>query len=148
MTRLLSAGFGLLMVASAAIGADGVQRLVALLALGAVAAGLQFRVAATAAVLLTVAILTIGPTPPVFAALSGLSATAYLVLRHTRGGADAVVTMTRPTLLGMVGFTFVGLLATSVPLNVPWLPLLAPPAAVVIYLIALRPFVDEREPRD
>ena len=77
-------------------------------------------------------------------ALSGLSAAAYLVLRHTDRGTEAIVTMTRPSLFGMVGFTLIGVLAASVPVHVAWLPLLAPPAAVAIYLIAVRPFVDDR----
>jgi hypothetical protein len=54
------------------------------------------------------------------------------------------VTMTRPTSLAIVGFTAVGVVATSLPLQVPWLPLLAPPAAVAIYLIAARAFITAR----
>jgi hypothetical protein len=95
-TRALSTAFGLVMVASAAVQADG-----------------------TALVALT--------------ATSGLCAAAYLVLRHT--GA-----VTAPTVLGAVGFTAVGLAAASLPFQLPWVPLLAPLAVLVLYVLATRPF--------
>jgi hypothetical protein len=41
----------------------------------------------------------------------------------------------------MVGMTLVGLTATSVPLHLPWFPLLAPPAVVVLFVVVTLPFV-------
>ena len=40
-----------------------------------------------------------------------------------------------------VGFAFAGLVATSFPLQLPWLPLVAPVAVVGVYVLATRPFV-------
>ncbi|MGX9673712.1 hypothetical protein [Mycobacterium sp. HM-7] len=135
--RILSTGFGVVMVAVAAVDAHGPAVVAVVLALVAVGAGLLFRVAATGAVLLTVVALAVSDSPPLVAALSGLSATAYLLLRHAAG--TGVVTMTRTTLVAMLGFTVAGLAATAVRLDLPWLPLLAPPAVVVLYWLALTP---------
>ena len=135
--RVLSTGFGVVMVAVAAVDAHGPAVVAVVLALVAVGAGLLFRVAGTGAVLLTVVALAVSDSPPLVAALSGLSATAYLLLRHAAG--TGVVTVTRTTLVAMLGFTIAGLAATAVRLDLPWLPLLAPPAVVVLYWLALTP---------
>jgi hypothetical protein len=39
------------------------------------------------------------------------------------------------------GFTFAGLVATVFPLQLPWLPLLAPLAVLAVYVLATRPFL-------
>jgi len=135
--RTLSIGFGLLMVVVAGVQAQGAAVVVSVLALTAVVAGFVFRAAATAAVLLTVVVLAVSESPPLVAALSGLCAAAYLLLRHAAG--SGVVTTTGPTLIAMLGFTLAGVVATAVSLDLPWLPLLAPPAVVVIYVLALIP---------
>lgn len=137
--RLFSAAFGVLMVAvaGAQVQAHGPAAVVSVLAVVAVSVGLLFRVAATGAVLLTVVALAMTDAPPVHAALAGLSAAVYLLLRHAAGA--GVVTMTRPTLVAMLGFTLAGVLGTAVNLDLPWLPLLVPPAVVVIYVLALMP---------
>jgi hypothetical protein len=75
---------------------------------------------------------------PLFGALAGLSAAAYLVIRHAASA--GIVTTTRPTVLGMVGFTLAGSLAAVVPLSVPWLPLVAPVAVVVMFILVMLPF--------
>jgi hypothetical protein len=69
----------------------------------------------------------------VLTATSGLCAAAYLVLRHT-------ATVTSPTVLGVVGFTAAGLAAASLPFQLPWVPLLAPLAVLVLYVLVTRPF--------
>ena len=46
-----------------------------------------------------------------------------------------------PTIVAAVGFTFAGLVATSFPLQLPWLPLVAPLAVLAIYVVATRPFL-------
>ncbi len=135
--RTLSTGFGALMATAAGVQAHGTAVVVSMVALAAVGAGLLVRAAATGAVLLTVVALAVSDPPPVFAALSGLSAAAYLLLRHAAGA--GVVTITRPTLIAMLGFTLAGLVATAVNIDLPWLPLLAPPAVVAIYVLALIP---------
>jgi hypothetical protein len=125
------------MVAVAGVPANATAAVVSMVALAAVGVGLVVRTAATGAVLLTVVVLAMADPPPVFAALAGLSATAYLLLRHAVG--SGVVTMTRPTLIAMLGFTLAGVVATAVNIDLPWLPLLAPPAVVAIYVLALIP---------
>lgn len=87
-------------------------------------------------VLLVVAVIVLSNPPALYAALSGLCAAAYLVLRHA--ALLGVITTTRPTVLSMVGFTLVGAVATAVP-TLPWLPLVAPAAAVAIFVVAAVP---------
>jgi hypothetical protein len=74
-----------------------------------------------------------------FAALSGLCAAAYLVLRYAV--AAGVVTTTWPTVMAAIGFTVLGAAATSIPAHLPWLPLVAPPAAVAVFALVTRPFL-------
>ena len=113
----------------------------AVLALGAVVAGIAFRPIATLAVLLAVAALALSNPSPLLAAVAGLAATLYLVLRHAQAG---VATVSQPTLVAALGFGVAGLAATSFPLQLPWLPLAAPVAVLGIYLLATRPFLGER----
>jgi hypothetical protein len=140
--RWLSPAFGLLMVASTGIGShDGPALVAALVALVMVAVGMVFRPAATLAVVLVIAAIALTEPTPLLAAMSGLAATLYLVLRHATG---PLVTTTVPTLAAALGFAIVGLAATSFPLRLPWLPLAAPLAVLAIYLLATRPFLDDR----
>jgi hypothetical protein len=138
----LSTGFGLLMAAAAVVHADTPGSIAAALAVLSVLVGLRYRVAATVSVLLVIAAVVLTNPPPLFAALSGLSAAAYLVLRHA--AASGVVTTTRPTVIGMVGFTLVGTIATMIPVSVPWLPLAAPLAVLSIFLLVTLPFVHDQ----
>lgn len=140
-TRVLSLMLGLLMVAATGIGSQGIARVAAMLAVLAVLAGTVFRPAATLAVLLSLAALVLANPTAALAATSGLSAAVYLVLRHAAATCAGLDAIGGPTMVGAVGFTFVGLVATAFPLQVPWLPLVAPLAAVVIYLLAARPFL-------
>ena len=133
ITRAISTAFGLVMVASAAVQADSRGLVAAVVAAAVVLVGSVFRPAATIAVLLTVAVIVLADAPPVLTATSGLCAVAYLVLRHT-------ATVTAPTVLGAVGFTAAGLAAVSLPIQLPWVPLLAPLAVLAIYVLMTRPF--------
>jgi hypothetical protein len=133
VTRAVSTAFGLVMVASAAVQADGPGLVAAAVAAAVVLAGTVFRPAATIAVLLTVSVIVLADAPPVLTATAGLCAAAYLVLRHT-------ATVTSPTVLGAVGFTAAGLAAASLPMELPWVPLLAPLAVLVLYVVVTRPF--------
>ena len=133
VTRGVSTAFGLVMVASAAVQADGPGLVAAAVAAAVVLAGTVFRPAATIAVLLTVSVIVLADAPPVLTATAGLCAAAYLVLRHT-------ATVTSPTVLGAVGFTAAGLAAASLPMELPWVPLLAPLAVLVLYVVVTRPF--------
>jgi hypothetical protein len=133
VTRAVSAAFGLVMVASAAVQADRPGLIAAVIAAAAVLVGSVFRTAAALAVLLTVAVIALADAPPVLTATSGLCAVAYLVLRHTAA-------VTAPTVLGAVGFTAAGLAAVSLPFHLPWVPLLAPLAVLALYVLFTRPF--------
>ncbi|HTI78800.1 MAG TPA: hypothetical protein VL634_27635 [Mycobacterium sp.] len=132
-TRAISTAFGLVMVASAAVQADGPGLVAAGVAAAAVLAGSLFRPAAAIAVLATVAVLVLSNAPPVLAATAGLCAAAYLVLRHTAA-------VGAPTVLGAVGFTAAGLAAASLPFQLPWVPLLAPLVVLALYVVVTRPF--------
>jgi hypothetical protein len=132
-TRAVSTAFGLVMVASAAVLADGPGLIAAVVAAAAVLVGSVFRPVAAIAVLLTVAVIVLTDAPPVLTATAGLCAAAYLVLRHT-GAVSA------PTVLGAVGFTAAGLAAASLPFQLPWVPLLAPLAVLLLYVLMTRPF--------
>ena len=136
----LSTCFGLLMVGLATVGSHGLAVGAGVAALIAVGAGTVFRSAATLAVLLSVVTVAVSNPSLVFAALSGLSAAAYLVCRHAVG-THARSVMTWPTFVAAVGFTLAGLVATSFPLQLPWLPMAAPLAVLAIYVLAARPFL-------
>jgi hypothetical protein len=134
-------GFGLLMVGLAADGSYGFAVAAWVAALIAVGVGIAFRPAATLAVVLSVATITLSKPPLVLVALSGLCAAAYLVCRHAVGAHAGVVIGSWPTAVGAVGFTLAGLATVSFPLQLPWLPLAAPLGALAIYVLATRPFL-------
>jgi hypothetical protein len=138
--RILSTACGLAMVAAAGIGSHGPALIAATAAVVAVVAGTLSRPVATLAVLLTVAAIALSDPAATLVAASGLSAAVYLVLRHAAGGAglDGV---SGATVVGAVGFAFAGVVATAFPLQLPWLPLLAPLAVFAVYLLATRPFL-------
>ena len=140
MNRALSTAFGLVMVAAAAVQADDAALIAAGLAVLAVLVGNVFRPTATLAVLLAAAVLILNEAPAMLAALSGLCAACYLVLRHT-------VAITAPTVIGAVGFTVVGLAAVSLPMQLPWVPVVAPLAVVALVALATRPFWADRSAR-
>jgi hypothetical protein len=138
--RALSTAFGLVMVAAAVVAAHGIALVTASVAAAAVLAGTVFRPAASLAVLITAAVIVMADAPPLLTALSGLSAAGYLVLRHTAAA-------TAPTVVGAVGFTAVGLGAASLPMELPWVPVLAPLAVVVAYVLVTRPYWSEEGTR-
>ena len=133
--------FGALMVGLAALGSHGPAVVAGIAAAVAVGVGVAFRPAATLAVLLAVATIVMSDPSLVFAAWSGLCAAAYLVCRHAVAMPPGVVMLSWPTVIAAVGFTFAGLVATSFPLQLPWLPLAAPLGVLAIYVLATRPFV-------
>ena len=138
---ILSTICGLLMVGVVGIGLPGPTLIAATSAVVAVAAGTLFRPVATLAVLLTVVVIALSDPAATLAAVSGLSAAVYLVLRHAAGGGTGLDSVSGATLVGAVGFTFAGLVATAFPLQLPWLPLLAPLAVFGVYLLVTRPFL-------
>ena len=138
--HLLSTAFGLVMAAAAGFQTTGTALVLAMASAAAVLLGIALRVVATAAVLSAAAALVASDAPPMLAALAGLSAACYLVLRYTEAGSTRVIGASAPAMLAALGFTFVGVLAASFPFELPWLPLLAPLAVFAIYVLATRPF--------
>ncbi len=132
---LLPSAFGVLMVGAAAQGASPSALIVAATALVAVLVAGWWRPAATVAVLLSVITVVLADPAPMYTALAGLAATAYLVLRH---GTDLA---TVPTMFAAVGFTAVLTIAVVIPVQVPWLPLAAPLVLLAGYLLSLKPFL-------
>jgi hypothetical protein len=143
--HLLSTAFGLVMVAAAGFQTVGPALVLAMIAAGTVVAGIVLRVAATPAVLLAAAAIVVSDAPPMPAALAGLSAACYLVLRYTESRSARVVGASATAMLAALGFTFIGVLAASFPFELPWLPLLAPLAVFGIYVLATRPFFQAGE---
>ncbi|HWF71067.1 MAG TPA: hypothetical protein VG187_16165 [Mycobacterium sp.] len=139
--RILSTAGGLVMVAAVGIGSHGPALVAATAAVVAVVAGTLFRPVATLAVLFTVAVIALSDPAATLAAVSGLAAAVYLVLRHAAGGGTGLDSVSGATVVGAVGFAFAGLVATAFPLQLPWLPLLAPLAVYAVYLLATRPFL-------
>jgi hypothetical protein len=127
----------MVMVAAAAVQADDASLAVAVFAGLVVLVGTAFRPIATVAVLLVAAAIVLDDTPLMVTALCGLSAAGYLVLRHTAAASTA-------TVLGAVGFTAVVLMAAAVPLQMPWVPLLAPLAVLALVVIVSRPYWVDR----
>jgi hypothetical protein len=139
--RALGTAFGLLMVAATAFAADGVSLAAAALAVVAVVVSIRIPAAATLAVLISVLVVLLADTPPMGAALAGLAAAAYLALRHARH-VESVATA--PTVVGALGLCAVGLGATLIPVSVPWLPLAAPVAVLLGYVIVVQPLLAPR----
>jgi hypothetical protein len=135
--RLLAAAFGVVMAGAATVNADARGMVAVAVALIAVVAGLFLRAAASAAVLATICAIALSGPQSMLAGVSGVCATAYLVLTYAP--------VTRPTAVGIVGFAAAGVLATTVPAGLPWLPLLAPLAVVLAIAVAMSPFLDSEQ---
>jgi hypothetical protein len=147
-SSLAAQAFGILMVITA-VRPSGPIGLAALgLSAATLLAGLFVRQAAAAAVCVSIAAMALADPTPVFAAVSGLSAAAYLLLRYSGsdgGPGSDVVTLTVPTAVGLVGFTAAGLAASVTGPQLPWVPFLAPLIAMAILIVVALPlWADER----
>ena len=100
--------------------------------------GIRFRSASGGAVLLAAAAVALSDAQPLVAGLAGLSAACYLLLRYNVG---QPIRASKPALIAAFGFTLAGVVVAAVPLELPWLPLLAPPAVFAAYLLAIGPFL-------
>jgi hypothetical protein len=136
---LFSSAFGVLMVAAAARPAGLWGLAASAVAVAAVVAGLFVRPASVVAVLVTIAAVAVADPAPVLAAVAGLSAAAYLITRY----ADDAVTLTVPTVLGMVGFSVAGAAAFAVPVRLTWVPLAAPAIMAAILILVAVPLAAE-----
>jgi hypothetical protein len=136
-TRVLSTAFGFMMVAAVAVQADKLALVAAVVGAVAVLASIQLSRATTAAVIACVVAIALSDPNPLLATLAGLNATGYLLLRH----AGARESLTRPTLVAVLGLSALGLVATTLPVELPWAPLLAPFAVLAVFVIAIRPLI-------
>ena len=66
---------------------------------------------------------------------SGLNAACYLLLRHG-GGRESI---TQATIVAVLTSSALGLVATSIPIRLPWVPLAAPLAVFVVFVIVVQP---------
>lgn len=144
----ISTACGILATGATGVAAHGLALVTAMCAMLAVMAGTLFRPAATLAVVLTVIAILLADPSLLAATLSGASATAYLALRHAAGAPRGLVTATQPTVIAATGFTLTALIAGSLPLQLPWVPLLAPVTVVALYVLAARPFIADQSRPD
>jgi hypothetical protein len=135
--KVLALAFGLLMVAAVAAQADAPALIAAVVAAVAVLVSLQFARAATVAVIACVVAIALSDPNPMLATLAGLNATGYLLLRH----ASTREVLTRPTMVAVLGSSALGLVATALPVELPWVPLVAPFAVLAAFVLAIRPLV-------
>ncbi|WP_179468511.1 hypothetical protein [Mycolicibacterium vinylchloridicum] len=133
--HLLPTVVGLAMAAIAGIHTAGSAFVVAVACGLAVGVAIRVRHAATTAVLLAAVAVMLSNAPPPQAGLVGLCGAYYLLLRHTERGQVG-----RSPIAAAVCFTVVAVLIASVPLDLPWLTILAGPTMFVAYMVALRPF--------
>lgn len=133
MERALAVAFGLVMAASAALQADAPGLLAAGVAAAAVLLSAGVASMATVAVTAAAVAMAVSDTVPALAAIGGVAATCYLVLRHA--GPQA---LTRTSVVAVLGAAAVGLVATAVPIELPWAPLVAPLAVLGAFGIAAR----------
>jgi hypothetical protein len=129
------------MVGLAALGAHGPALGVVIASVAAVGVATIFRPAVTIAVAGAVVTIALTEPAPLLAGLSGLCAATYLVCRHAAALPGAAVMASWPTVVGALGFTFVGMVASSFPLQLPWVPLAAPLVALASYVLATRPYL-------
>ena len=108
--QLAATAMGLLMVAVASIHVHGGMLVVPALAAAVVAAGIVFRSAATLSVVIVAMVVGITGPPAAYAAVAGLCAVTYLVMRHAVNTAGV---LTLPTAVAAVGFTAAGLVASA-----------------------------------
>jgi len=109
------------------------------LAIAAVLFGMRFRSAATLAVILTALTLALSAPPPMLAVMSGLCAAAYLVMRHASIPNPATPTIA--TVVAALTFGLAGAVVTIFPLDVAWLPLIAPFGLLGAFAIATHPYM-------
>jgi hypothetical protein len=143
VSRIFSLAFGVGMLVSAAHQLHGPAMWAAGLALAAVFLGVQSASAATGAVLLTTITLALSEPSPPLVVMTGLCATAYLVLRHA--SLPNSTPPTRVTVAAALGFSLAGVAVTMIPLDVPWLPLVAPFALLGAFALAVEPYVRSRQ---
>lgn len=106
------------------------------------------RVVAVVAVLVALGALAAADAGALAAAGTGLVATTYLLNTATWHAPAGVVPTTWPSVAGALSFAAAAVLATLIPGQLAWLPLLAPVLVIVLYAVivhglAVRPVPPE-----
>jgi len=134
---ILAAALGLLMVLAAVNGI-----LVSACAAVLVLAGLRLRTFAMLAVLFVIGLLAFGDSSPVLAMLSGLAAVLYLLAAYPLHWPPQVNALRFEVIIPAVMFGCATLLAAAIHAGQSsWLPLAVPVTVILIYVLALRPFI-------
>ncbi|HLS77412.1 MAG TPA: hypothetical protein VK083_11530 [Nocardia sp.] len=142
MTRFLAVLAGALLTAAVAL----VYLPAAAPAAVLVVLGWWFRAAAVAAVLLALAVLSFASgVGAVEAAATGLVATAYLLNAAAVSAPHGVVPTSLPSVLGALGFTAVAAAAALLPLDLAWVPALAPIAVIAVYFLVVTALAPRRK---
>jgi hypothetical protein len=111
----------------------------AALAVAAVLLGVRWQRASILAVVLAALTIALSVTPPILAVSSGLCATGYLLTCHLRG--PNTVQPNRITALTAIGIGLVTAATVVYPLDLSWLPLIAPIALFAAFVIAISPYL-------
>lgn len=137
MTRFLAGLSGILLVTAVTL----MTPVAGIAAVVLVVLGWWFRVAAVAAVLLVVGVLTAADTGVLAAAATGLVATTYLLNTANVKAPAGVVPTTLPSVLGAVAFTAVAVVAALLPLRLAWVPIAAPILVILLYTLIIQGLV-------
>lgn len=141
----LPLAFGTMMVATTEPQTHHLALWTAGLAIVAVLFGVRFRSAATLAVLLTALTFALSPPPPMLAVTSGICATAYLVMHHVSAANSLIPT--GATAVAALSFGLAGAGITIFPLDMAWLPLVAPFGLLGAFAIATHPYTRQPNQR-
>jgi hypothetical protein len=79
--------------------------------------------------------------PPLATGLAGLAGAYYLILRHTERESKGLAGAPTPAMVAALGFAVISVSAASLPLDLPWLPILAPPTMFLAYMLCIQPFL-------
>ncbi|MFF0494424.1 hypothetical protein ACFYTQ_35865 [Nocardia sp. NPDC004068] len=117
------------------------------LAVALAVAGLRYRIVAIAAVVCLAAALTLSGHVDVWTyAAAGAAATLYLVLAHGGSRRSAGRDVLVPVAAALA--TLVTVLAFVVPIRLPWLGAVAPPAVLLLIALPLLAGGTDEDPRD
>lgn len=140
--RAFAMAAGLLMIAAALPGAPVVAVPVAAGAAVLVVGSVRYRAFAVAAVLATIVVLVVGDPGIVQAAAAGLASVVYLL------GLSGSAALNRFSLGGAIALTAVALTAAALPVEIAWLPLVAPVAVVLVFALLSRSAAWSRDGQD
>lgn len=123
---------GLMMVAATVPDAPMIAWIASGISAVLVLASAFSRTAATGAIVVAIVALALSNPPLLLAAIAGLSAILFLLLSFGRAG---LVSLT-----GALLFTGVAMLVSLAPVELPWVPVVAPVVVVALFAVAVWPY--------